>query len=98
MKEILLVHDQQESATPRKSFLEVSGYGVALAAIVLVTALDILQRIFGTTGLTFTQWCVCTGIALSIVVVEELIKLVIRRQGSPDEATPRTGLATAVPA
>jgi DNA-binding response OmpR family regulator len=30
MKNILLVHDQQESATPRKSFLEVSGYAVDL--------------------------------------------------------------------
>lgn len=30
MKQIALVHDQQESATPRKSFLEVSGYGVRL--------------------------------------------------------------------
>lgn len=32
MKQIVLVHDQQESATPRKSFLEVSGYGVTLVA------------------------------------------------------------------
>lgn len=30
MKQIVLVHDQQESSTPRKSFLEVSGYGVHL--------------------------------------------------------------------
>lgn len=32
MKKIVLVHDQQESATPRKSFLEVSGYGVHLVS------------------------------------------------------------------
>lgn len=97
----LLCRDQRNTVFDRDAVpgvMQLRRYGVALAAIVLVTALDILQRIFGTTGLTFTQWCVCTGIALSIVVVEELIKLVIRRQGSPDEATPRTGLATAVPA
>lgn len=97
----LLCRDQRNTVFDRDAVpgvMQLRRYGVALAAIVLVTALDILQRIFGTTALTFTQWCVCTGIALSIVVVEELIKLVIRRQGSPDEATPRTGLATAVPA
>ena len=53
---------------------------LALLAIVLVTALDFLQRIFDTTGLSFNQWCICVGIAASIVVVEELIKLVLRRQ------------------
>jgi DNA-binding response OmpR family regulator len=30
MKKIVLVHDHQEAATPRKSFLEVSGYNVQL--------------------------------------------------------------------
>ena len=30
MKEIYFVHDQQESATARKSFLELSGYKVSL--------------------------------------------------------------------
>ena len=40
------------------------------------------QRIFGTTGLSFNQWCICVGIAASLVVVEELIKLVLRHRGS----------------
>lgn len=39
-----------------------------------------LQRIFGTVELSFTQWSICIGIAASLVVVEELIKLVIRRR------------------
>jgi len=32
MKNIVLVHDKQDAATPRKSFLEVSGYSVRLVA------------------------------------------------------------------
>jgi Ca2+-transporting ATPase len=71
---------------------------VALIAIVLVTSLDFLQRIVNTTALSFTQWCVCAGIAASIVVVEELIKLVIRHQGSSDESTTQLQLTSAVPA
>jgi hypothetical protein len=30
--------------------------------------------------LSFAQWSICIGIAASLVVVEELIKLVIRRR------------------
>ena len=55
-------------------------YGVALLAIVLVTTIGLLQRIFGTVELGFTQWSICVGIALSLVVVEELIKLLLRRR------------------
>jgi hypothetical protein len=32
-------------------------------------------------ALTFSQWCICVGIASSLVVVEELTKLVIRHRG-----------------
>jgi Ca2+-transporting ATPase len=76
--------------------MQLRRYGVALIAIVLVTALDLLQRIFGTTSLSFTQWCICAGVAMSIVVVEELIKVVIRHQGSPDQTPPQPDLASAV--
>jgi len=65
-------------------------YGIALLAIILVTALDILQRIFSTEPLNFAQWSTAVGIALSLVVVEELIKFFIRRRlarrTTPDEA------------
>jgi Ca2+-transporting ATPase len=54
-------------------------YGIALAAIVLVTMLGFLQRIFSTVELGFNQWAICVGIALSLLVVEELIKLFLRR-------------------
>jgi Ca2+-transporting ATPase len=55
-------------------------YGISLLAIIAVTTIDILQRIFDTTPLTFTQWSICIGLALSLVLVEELIKLVLRRR------------------
>jgi Ca2+-transporting ATPase len=45
----------------------------------VVTTIGFLQRIFETTELSFAQWSICIGIAASLVVVEELIKLVIRR-------------------
>ena len=70
-------------------------YGVALLAIIAVTSLDILQRIFGTTSLTFEQWAICVGIALSLVVVEEVIKLVMRMRTR--RTRPEPALAT-VPA
>jgi Ca2+-transporting ATPase len=71
--------------------LQLRRYGVALLAIVAITGLDFLQRIFGTTGMTFNQWCICVGIASSIILVEEMIKLVIRRR------TPVPALAPAAP-
>jgi Ca2+-transporting ATPase len=63
-------------------------YGLALAAIILVTEIGFLQRVFSVVELTFNQWLICIGIALTLVVVEEVIKFFIRRRD-------RTG-ATAV--
>ncbi|HEX5086296.1 MAG TPA: HAD-IC family P-type ATPase [Nocardioides sp.] len=60
--------------------LQLRRYGIALLAIVAITGLDFLERIFATTGMTFNQWCICIGIAASIILVEEIIKLVIRRR------------------
>jgi Ca2+-transporting ATPase len=56
-------------------------YGLALAAIILVTEIGFLQRVFSTVGLSFNQWWICIGIAFSLVVVEEIIKVFIRRRG-----------------
>jgi Ca2+-transporting ATPase len=55
-------------------------YGFALAAMILVTEIGFLQRIFSMVDLTLAQWGICLGIALSLVVVEELIKLFVRRR------------------
>ena len=58
-------------------------YGIALLAIIAVTTIGFLQRIFETVELSFSQWSICIGIAASLVVIEELIKLVIRRRATP---------------
>jgi Ca2+-transporting ATPase len=55
-------------------------YGGTLVAIVLATELSVLQRILDTTSLTGGQWLVCLLLAAGLVVVEELIKLVLRRR------------------
>ena len=55
-------------------------YGLALVLTVAVTGIDFLQRLFGTTSLDFAQWCICIGLASSLLVMEELVKFVIRRR------------------
>ena len=67
--------------------LQLRRYAIALLAVVAITALGFLERIFGTTGLDFSQWCICLGIAASLLVVEELIKLAIRHR-QPVQARP----------
>jgi Ca2+-transporting ATPase len=99
----LLARDQRGSIFSREAIpgaTQLRRYGVALLAIVAVTGIDLLERIFDTTGLTVDQWLVCLAIALSLVVLEELIKLVLRRRGrragvsAPSPAGPVT-VATA---
>ena len=60
--------------------IQLRRYGIALLAIVAVTALGFLQRIFSTESLSFSQWWICIGIAASLVLVEELIKFFARRR------------------
>ena len=55
-------------------------YGIAVLAIIAITGLEFLQRIFTTTELDLTEWTICIGIALSLVVVEELVKLILRHR------------------
>lgn len=46
---------------------------------ILVTVVGPLQRLFLTTSISFTQWIICAAVASSVVFVEELRKLVIRK-------------------
>jgi Ca2+-transporting ATPase len=87
----LLARDQHNTIFDRAavpSATQLRRYGLALLAIVLITALDFLRRIFDTTGLTFAQWCICIGLAASLVLVEETIKAIVRyRERSPGRAS-----------
>ncbi|HEX6326212.1 MAG TPA: cation-transporting P-type ATPase [Jiangellaceae bacterium] len=86
-----LARDQRNTIFDRDTLpgaIQLRRYGFALLAIIAVTTIPFLQRIAGTVDLTFAQWSICVGISLSIVVVEELIKLVLRRRERQPIATP----------
>jgi Ca2+-transporting ATPase len=79
----ILARDQHDTIFKRSAIpgaTQLRRYGIALLAIVAVTSLDILQRIFETVELNFWQWSVCVGLAATLVVVEESIKFVLRRR------------------
>jgi P-type Ca2+ transporter type 2C len=79
----LLARDQRNTIFSRAALpgpTQLRRYGIALLAIILVTTIGFLQRIFDTTELNLAQWGICVGIAASLVVIEELIKLVIRQR------------------
>ena len=78
----LLSRDQRNTIFDRDAvpgIAQLRRYGIAILAIIVATGFDFVAEIMGNTWLTFNQWCICIGIALSIVLVEEIIKVVIRR-------------------
>jgi Ca2+-transporting ATPase len=80
----LLARDQYNTIFDREALpgaTQLRRYGIALLAIIAVTGIGFLQRIFDTVELNLSQWSICIGLAVSLVVVEELIKLVIRQRG-----------------
>ena len=82
----LLSRDQLDTIFDRDAMpgvAQLRRYGLALLAIVAVTTIDLLQRIFGTIELDGQQWGICVAIALSLLVVEEGLKLVLRSRTSP---------------
>ena len=92
----LLARDQVDTIFSREAVpghTQLRRYGLALLLIVLVTEIGVLHRFFSTVDLTLTQWGICAGLALSLVVVEEVIKLFIRRRsprGARTAALPTT--------
>jgi Ca2+-transporting ATPase len=61
-------------------------YGITIILIILATTLGILQRILNTTELTADQWFQCIVVALSVLVVDEIIKFFMRRNQSRAQA------------
>jgi len=57
-------------------------YGLALLLALLATELGFLQRILGTISLTFNQWLLCIGLALLLLLVDEVVKFFMRRSRS----------------
>jgi Ca2+-transporting ATPase len=71
--------------------------GLSVLTILLATELGFLQRLLGTASLSIDQWVVCIAVPLSLIVVEEVRKLLKVRLG--DEAVapaaPSSALAAA---
>ena len=53
---------------------------MSAAAIVLATELGFLQRILDSVELTGTQWLICIGAGLTVIVASELWKLMLRHR------------------
>jgi P-type Ca2+ transporter type 2C len=98
----LLAREQRNTIFDRDAVpgpTQLRRYGIALLAIVAATAIGFLQRILVTTSLSFAQWWICIGIASTLVVVEEVIKLFLRRQVRREPATEQEPVLTvAMPA
>jgi Ca2+-transporting ATPase len=95
----VLARDQVGTIFDRDSLpgaTQLRRYAVSFLAIVLVTSLDILQRIFDTTSLDLDAWSICVGLALALVVVEEVLKWILRhRHQGPVVVAPATAPVTA---
>jgi Ca2+-transporting ATPase len=97
----LLCRDQDNTIFDRDAIpgrMQLRRYGLAILAIVAATGLGLLNRILDTASLSFNQWCICAGLAASIVVVEELVKIVLRRRGAQGPAALPPQHLPAVPA
>ena len=58
--------------------------GLSVLTIILATELGFLQKFLGMVSLTGDQWLVCIGVSLSLIVVEEVRKLLkIRTEDEP---------------
>jgi len=62
--------------------------GISLLLTILSTELGLLQRIFTTVSLTLNEWLVCLVVALSLLVVEEVIKFLLTRNDAQPASQP----------
>src|SRR5688572_16752792 len=87
----LASRDETRSALSRDLLADrrqVGLYGLALLLTVLATELPFLQRVLGTAPLSGDQWLLCVAVSLTLLVVDEAIKVVLRRRGAPAPAAP----------
>jgi Ca2+-transporting ATPase len=55
-------------------------YGLALLLTFLPTELGFTQRSLGLAPLSFDQWMICIGLAVALLLIDEAIKFMLRRQ------------------
>jgi P-type Ca2+ transporter type 2C len=74
-------------------------YGLALILTLMATALPFLANALGMTALTFQQWFVCIVSALALLVVDDIIKVFLRRRRTSESgAAPATAGSAAAEA
>ena len=89
--------DETGSAFNRDIFsdpFQVRLYGLSLLFIFLPTQLNFLQRILGTSDITFEQWMVCIILAFILLLVDEVIKFFMRRSRSTQSVASATPAPT----
>ena len=62
-------------------------YGLALLLTLLATELRFLQRILGTIALNGDQWMICIGLALGLLLIDEVVKIFLRRSDKVSAVT-----------
>ncbi|NPV62578.1 MAG: HAD-IC family P-type ATPase [Methanotrichaceae archaeon] len=70
---------------------QVEIYGLTLVLVFLATELHLLQRILGTTSISSDKWLICFVIALGLLLVDEVIKLFMRKSRGLGAAQKRSG-------
>src|SRR4051795_10911322 len=97
----LMARDQLHTIFDRDSIpglAQLRRYAISVLAMIAITTIGILERIFGTTELTGQQWAICLGLASSLLVAEELIKVFLRRQGNQAPEATSPAIVTPAPA
>jgi Ca2+-transporting ATPase len=70
--------------------------GLSVLTIIAATQVGFLQRLLGTVSLTMDQWVVCLVVPLSLIVVEEVRKVLkLRRSEAAPVSAPAAATATA---
>jgi Ca2+-transporting ATPase len=75
--------------TNRKLLLA-GAFGIALVSC--ISYIPLLQRVFGTAGLTVWDWLMLTGFGLGLLLADECRKAVVRRRRHDSEARRRLEL------
>jgi Ca2+-transporting ATPase len=60
-------------------------YGIAILFTLLPTRLDFLQEWLGLTALTIEQWMIAIVLAFALLLVDEVVKVFLRRSRKPTE-------------
>ena len=60
--------------------------GAAFVLTVLPTQLDFLQGMLGLTGLSGDQWLIALGLTFGLILIDEVVKVFLRRRSRPPES------------